>query len=596
MKKITAIIAILAFAALLGTLFTFSEPSLNVCNMPLSRLGEMARQNGGKIPDEYLPKPNSLSINSVGTQPVLVLPMQFPDVKNTFISETLVEKFSSEKTKSLKNYYKVASQGKHIIDFGPDGIINKWLMMPNKYYDHYYHGSEWNTNILPVMMKDAYEVAKKEGIDLNYYDQDKNGYPDVTIFVWAGNSWTVGGDMPGDFMSRSDFGTFYSIGEDVRTGGLNPITAFHEYFHIIGLYDLYDYTRYFYNVGGWDLMGEGVWDGYCGLTAFQRWHAGWIEAETITKPGEYTIDDLNGTGEHKMYKVPIPGSDFEWICIENRQRHGGDGFFNGCPSSGLIMYHVDDRRPYAHLFNTYDPIPELGISGIPGFMCIDANGSMKLRNPEFGANLGRTEISGSTTPNTLPYEWIPETTPTLRIYDISEVSEKMTFKVEYVKPKVPIAKTVEKLVFGKVEKNTRKTLPLKFTNMGVYQLILDLDTSENPWITTDVKRFLGNDYEVQVTVDTSSLKYGVVEGKLYYKGSGTDGEKKFVTISVEVTSVLGDINMDEQVDSNDFELLANSFGYSLGDENYNKNADLNGDNKVDAMDVLIFARQVKTVS
>lgn len=595
MKRITAIIAILAFAAFPGTPGTHSKPAPNVCNMPLSRLREMARQNGGKIPDVYLPKPNSLSINSVGTQPVLILPMQFPDVKNTLISETLVEKYSSEKTRSLKNYYKTASQGKHIIDFGPDGIINKWLMMPHKYFEHYFRG-KGNFDSLALMMKDAYEVARKEGIDFDYYDQDKNGYPDITIFVWAGNSWTVGGSMPGDFMSMSDYGIFISLGEDVRTGGINEITVYHEYFHAIGLIDLYDYTGYYYNVGGWDLMGEGVWDGYCGLNAFQRWHAGWIEAETITKPGQYTIDDLNGTGEHKMYKVPIPGSDFEWICIENRQRHGGDGFFNGCPSDGLIMYHVDDRRPYGHLFNTYNPVPEYNISGIPGFRCIDANGSMKLRNPEFGANLGRKEISGSTTPSTLPYEWIPETIPTLRIFDISAVSEKMTFKVEYVKPQVPIAKTAEKLVFGKVEKNSRKTLPLKFTNMGVYQLILDLEATDDPWITTDVKRFLGNDYEVQVTVDTSSLKYGVVEGKLCYKGSGTDGDKKYVTISVEVTSVLGDINMDEKIDSKDFELLTNSFGYSLGDENYNKNADLNGDNKVDALDVLIFARQVKTPS
>jgi M6 family metalloprotease-like protein len=595
MKKlvIIAILAICLVAIYTPKLNSHSAP--NVCNIPLSKLATIARQNGGKIPHDLLPKPTQTNISTIGTQPVLVLPMQFPDVKNTFISETLVEKFSSETHRSLRNYYKTASFGKHIIDFGPNGIINKWMMMPHKYFEHYFKGN-WNFGNLGFLMKDAYDVARKEGIDFSYYDQDNNGYPDITIFVWAGNSWTVGGSMPGDFMSRSDYGTFISIGEDVRTGGLNPITVYHEYFHAIGLPDLYDYADYYYNVGGWDLMGEGVWDGYCGLTAFQRWHAGWIEAETITKPGEYTIDDLNGTGQHKMYKVPIPGSETEWICIENRQRHGGDGFFHGCPTDGLVMYRVDDKRPYGHGFNTFDPVPELGISGIPGFRCIDGGGSRKLKSPEYGANLGRTEISDITTPNTLPLEWVPETFPKLRIYDISKIGPVMTFKVEYTTPQTPIAKTEEKLIFGKVPKNSKKTLPLKFTNVGVYQLVLKLDNSQSPWVTTNVSNFLGNDYEVQVTVDTATLKYGINEGKLIFRGSGTDGENKFVTITVEVTSVLGDINMDEKVDKLDFELLTDSFGYGLGDERYNKYADLDNNGKVDALDVLIFARQIKTVS
>ncbi len=596
MKKL-AIVAILVFclaAAYTPKLSSRSTP--NVCNIPLSKLAAIARQNGGKIPEDLLPRPTQTNISTIGTQPVLVLLMEFEDSKHTFISETLTEMFSGKNNnRSVVNYYKVASFDKHIIDFGQNGVYNKWMMMPNKYFEHYFRG-KWSTGSLGLLMKDAYEVAKSEGIDLSYYDQDGNGYPDITIFVWAGNSWTVGGSMPGDFMSRSDYGTFISIGEDVRTGGPDPITVYHEYFHAIGLPDLYDYAYYYYNVGGWDLMGEGVWDGYCGLTAFQRWHAGWIEAETITEPGEYIIDDLNGTGKHKLYKVPIPGSETEWICIENRQRHGGDGFFHGCPTDGLVMYHVDDKRPYGHGFNTFEPVPELGIAGIPGFRCIDAGGAAKLKSPQFGANLGKTEISGTTSPNTLAYEWIPETFPKLRIYDISEIGPKMTFKVEYVKPAVPIAQTNEKLIFGKVAKNTQKTLPLKFTNVGVYKLILEMDNSESPWITTNVKRFLGNDYEVQVTVDSSSLKYGINEGRLSYRGSGTDGERKYVTVSVEVTSVLGDINMDERVDNLDFELLSNSFGYERGDEQYNKSADLDDNGKVDALDVLIFARQVKTIS
>ncbi len=63
---------------------------------------------------------------------------------------------------------------------------------------------------------------------------------------------------------------------------------------------------------------------------------------------------------------------------------------------------------------------------------------------------------------------------------------------------------------------------------------------------------------------------------------------------IKITLLMGDINDDGKVDSEDLIIFAQSFGTSLGDPNYNEKCDLNGDGKIDAEDLLLLAQNFGT--
>ncbi|MBC7194213.1 MAG: S8 family serine peptidase [Caldisericia bacterium] len=63
---------------------------------------------------------------------------------------------------------------------------------------------------------------------------------------------------------------------------------------------------------------------------------------------------------------------------------------------------------------------------------------------------------------------------------------------------------------------------------------------------------------------------------------------------IKITLLMGDINDDGKVDSEDLIIFAQSFGTQLGDPNYNEKCDLNGDGKVDAEDLLLLAQNFGT--
>ncbi|MGC9089991.1 MAG: S8 family serine peptidase [Caldisericia bacterium] len=71
---------------------------------------------------------------------------------------------------------------------------------------------------------------------------------------------------------------------------------------------------------------------------------------------------------------------------------------------------------------------------------------------------------------------------------------------------------------------------------------------------------------------------------------------EFITLDkiIKISPLMGDINDDGKVDSEDLIIFAQSFGTQLGDPNYNEKCDLNGDGKVDADDLLLLAQNFGT--
>ncbi len=531
------------------------------------------------------PQRISRPIKHIGKQNVLVMPFQFTDQRWSITVDTIRETFSSKTGRSLKNYYELASYGQYTVEFGSQGI-HEWMVMPKPLSEYKKNGMSFEVYF--EMFNDAFKVAQeKYGIDFAEYDEDGNGWPDMSILVWSGTSRSFGGDMPGDFMMGLDEGNLISVAEDMTSSGGFPMAIIlHEFFHGLGeLYDLYDYSYVLDPVGAWDLMTMALDDRYCGMCGFNRWKADWLELETITEPGTYEIYDLNGDGPHKIYRVPIPGSEQEWILIENRQRHGPDGYYLGCAGEGIVMYHVDDKRPYGGRFNTFTRE-----NRTPGIGIIDPGGAFYHKTANFGKDLGKTKITATTTPNTLPYVK-NDSQETLIIKDISNVGPVMTFTLDYEVPKRPILKVSEMLTFGRVEKGKKVTLELPFSNAGLGKLQIFVKTDAKcQWISIDRTSFLGNEEAINVTADTSNLTYGKASCKLMYTGNIDSG---FVNVTVDVTPILGDINADGFVNQLDFDIFSQAFASTEISPNFNKDADFNLDGMVDDKDLLILAKNFK---
>ena len=574
MQKVTVLVIAIVLSLTFFSLTSVYCETLNT--MPLLKVEKLFHENGNKLPPQLEIEPQS-HLKHVGQQRILVLLCYFKDLGHYYQRSFVTNKFDSSKERSLKNFYEISSYGKLTIDYGPNPI-HDWMAMPRLM-------SEYNMGNYETLYYDAIKTAKENGIDISYYDENGDEMPDLTTIVWGGDSWTMGGPVPGDFMFRTGGGTCIMVGEDHRFD-FPLITIMHETFHALGgLWDLYDYAGVQMNVGGWDLMGEGVWYKYCGLSSFSRWKAEWLEIETITEPGIYEVDDLNGDGLHKAYHVPIPDSN-EWILIENRQRHGGDGYFRGCPTSGLVMYHVDNNRPYDHGFNSlFPPFKTAGIK------VIDSGGSSAYKEEAYyGYNVGRTKIGPETTPSTLPYNLKASTTRFVEISEISTIGPKMTFKLSYQEPKLPVLSVLETVSIGKIPKGDKGSGNIKFRNVAYGTIRLLLKPTES-WIKLDRSSFLGNDETINIEVDTTSLQYGVNTGFIEYKGNPTNGK---IAVVVDVTSIPGDANLDGTVDNEDYIIFIQNYGLDGDNPKFNKNTDFNRDGIIDNLDLFLLARNLKT--
>jgi hypothetical protein len=194
----------------------------------------------------------------------------------------------------------------------------------------------------------------------------------------------------------------------------------------------------------------------------------------------------------------------------------------------------------------------------------------------------------TTTVNTLPYgkKVVRET---ITIYDISKSGPKMTFKLRYDKPTVPIVNVDETIPFAKVEKGTTKTMKLNFRNIGSGNIKVFLKPSV-PWITIDRTNFIGTDEDINVTVDVKTLKYGVNIGYIYYSGT-SEGQ---VRVTVDVSPITGDINIDSSVDDLDIELLRQHLGDNKSQITFDRIYDLDKNGEVDGGDLIVLAKNYKT--
>ena len=547
-----------------------------------NRLQKRIEENGNKMPEDILhPKIAAKTWTKVK---IMVCLLEFPDIKHQLQPEFVVSRVEGKGTNepSLEEYYSTTSGGTFDLDFGP-GVQPVWVKMPKAMSS--YTMKAFDTSCIPALLKDSVDSAYNSGLKPEDYDMDGNGLPEYFIMIFGGNSWTTGGNVPGDFMTSYDGLTLIMMGEDVIKNKnydlqLSPITFYHEFAHCMGICDLYDHEyKKPSPVGGWDIMGDGVWRGYCGMNAFNREKLGWCNIKEIKEPGIYTVMDLDSPGiDNKAYKILIPGGVNEYLIIENRQRVDA-GYCKSSPGSGLVFYHLNGNREYVNNYN--DTIPNKAI----GIGVVYTKSSRYFADAFFSQDCGRDRLDITQSADVA--SWFTDKKEISLVFkNISAAGTKMTFELEIKKPIEPTIEVVNKLDFGNVRMGQKKTLPLNFFFTGKSGVRIDL-SHEAKWVETDFDNFIGKNQTVMVTIDATQLDIGNHTCKLKFQNDFRSGN---VEVVVQVKSVTGDTNSDLIVDDVDAQALFAAYGTKSDDISYQPDCDFNEDNAVDFEDVLLLAK------
>ena len=268
--------------------------------------------------------------NSVGNQKLLVVPVIIDGYESNATSENkskLEKAFfgDNESTgfESVASYYKKSSFNK--LDL--TGEVVDWVdidMSPLDIYNARDVKGDYGTF---TVLEKVYEILKRQNFDFTTYDVDKDGYIDSIYMIfscetriafdyvtsedpnnpfWAityadlkimDNEHSVTNPIP-HMYSWSSY-DLLNNGKSVNID-IDAHTYIHEFGHILGLDDYYDYDNLHCPLGCFDMQDFNVGD----HNAFSKYAFGWTTPYYVTGDAEITIHPSNLTGESIIIKNP----------------------------------------------------------------------------------------------------------------------------------------------------------------------------------------------------------------------------------------------------------------------------------------------------
>jgi len=292
-------------------------------------------------------------------------------------------------THTLKSFYNAISYGTvDIVTLNLPSAVG-WLSAPNNYT--YYCQADgvhdngfgpYPRNVQRLVM-DAV-IAADPYVDFSQYAV---GGVVQNLFIvhagsgaeWSGGSsliwshaWSiVGGGVPALFvdgvqidsysMEPEAGGNTLGEGGGAVTGPFLPTVGVyaHEFGHVLGLPDEYDYGYESAGTGTISLMAGGSWNRtpnitpYCSgnsparPSAWAMTYLGFVTPTVVTTATTgITIPPIETAGPGSIYKLVQPGSGgMEYWLLENRQQIGFDLGLSrmGTAAHGLCIYHVDEN-------------------------------------------------------------------------------------------------------------------------------------------------------------------------------------------------------------------------------------------------------------
>jgi M6 family metalloprotease-like protein len=218
-------------------------------------------------------------------------------------------------------------------NYAVDGVV------PNLFVVHTGTGAEWNVDP-DIIWSHSWDVAWETAYPNGYVTNEG-----VTILNYA-TMPEVGGDLTG-----------YS---GPVTGPYPPTVGVfaHEYGHVLGLPDQYDYGYESEGTGIYSLMAGGSWNTYprraifsgnspAHLDAWSKYRLGFVTPTPVSSPA---VELPPAETLPVVYRMDVPNSGGrEYFLLENRQQIGFDqglAVYGGAPGAegpkGLAIYHIDD--------------------------------------------------------------------------------------------------------------------------------------------------------------------------------------------------------------------------------------------------------------
>lgn len=296
--------------------------------------------------------------------------------------------------RTLVNYYKEVSYGKVDIVTANLPSAMGWTNVGKPYSYYCAPGAKENGfgpypgNVQELVIDainavdpvvDFSQYANADGVIPNLFvvhagtGAEWSGDPSV---IWS-HSWSLNEDTPFpsgyqvDGVYVNNYAMMPEVGGDTtgfsRQSGPFPPTVgvfAHEYGHVLGLPDFYDYGYESEGVGEFSLMAGGSWNTtplYLNVYGNSPAHPdAWSKVYLgFTTPTEITADTAvsmpSSESNEAIYKMTVPGSNgLEYYLLENRQRQGFDQGLelaysclnadcsNRAYPSGLAIWHVDE--------------------------------------------------------------------------------------------------------------------------------------------------------------------------------------------------------------------------------------------------------------
>jgi len=256
---------------------------------------------------------------------------------------------------SMTDYYFETSYGQALLM----GQVTQWYRMPQTYA--YYVDGQRGFGSYPRnaqrLTEDAVTAADRD-VDYSLYDNNGDGQVDALFVVHAGPGYEDTGNL--NYIHSHAWVTSYPMHldgvtirgysmepEETGSGQLIKIGVFcHEFGHVLGLPDLYDYDYDSDGVGMWTIMAGGSWGGG-GATpvhfdAWCKYSLGWVSPAVVYDPlDNEPISAVEFSPDiYQMFSRRV--QTYEFFMVENRRQQAFDV---SIPGEGLLIYHVDESVP-----------------------------------------------------------------------------------------------------------------------------------------------------------------------------------------------------------------------------------------------------------
>ncbi len=260
----------------------------------------------------------------------------------------------AQDTFSLTSYYNDISFGQIDIVTVDWPSTTLWNRAPENY--PYYVNNNYGWGAYPQNSQGLVETIctmVDPLVDFSQYDNDGDGYVDGVNLMYAGQFtgtpetiWPHAWGLPSPLSVDGVMVNSFSVQNEYNNnpGDKSAGVFCHEFGHVLGLPDLYDYDYDSNGIGNWGIMAGGVYNGGgwspAEFSPYCRHELGVTEYIEVTEPGLYEVPAYELS--NVAYRLWTDGSSSnEYFILENRRQIRWD---EALPSEGVMIWHVDETQ------------------------------------------------------------------------------------------------------------------------------------------------------------------------------------------------------------------------------------------------------------